>query len=111
MLRRYLPINPADFDYFMEERKDILISGGSRSIPDFYGATPPDVNSGEVEVKGYELVLGVNHTFANKINLWSKFSFTNASPGIFLLLKASAGVSIPSRIWGSRSTSYVLSLQ
>lgn len=72
----------ADVDYFSEHRQDILIAGGSRSIPDFYGATPPDVNSGEVEVKGYELVLGFNHTFANKIDVWTKFSLTNAKDKI-----------------------------
>ena len=68
----------ADFDYFTEDRDNILIPGSSRSIPDFYGTNPPDVNSGQVEVRGYELVLGFNYKFDNGIGLWSNFSLTDA---------------------------------
>ncbi|WP_372772725.1 SusC/RagA family TonB-linked outer membrane protein [Mangrovibacterium sp.] len=67
-----------DFDYFTENRDNILISGDQRSVPDLYGTAPPDYNSGEVEVKGYELVLGVNHKFHNGIDVWAKYSLTNA---------------------------------
>lgn len=72
----------ADFDYFYEDRKDILLLGSQRSIPDFYGAAPADFNSGEVEVKGYELVLGANHKFHNGISTWAKYSLTNAKDKI-----------------------------
>ncbi|WP_083631285.1 SusC/RagA family TonB-linked outer membrane protein [Labilibacter marinus] len=68
----------ADFDYFMEDRDNIMMIGSSRSVPDFYGAAPPDYNSGQVEVRGYELVLGVNHTFGNGINAWAKYNITDA---------------------------------
>lgn len=68
----------ADFDYFTEDRDNILIAGSQRSVPDFYGTAPPDYNNGKVEVRGYELVLGVNHTFGNGINAWAKYSLTNA---------------------------------
>lgn len=67
-----------DFDYFTEDRDKILIPGSQRSVPDFYGTAPPDYNSGKVEVRGYELVLGLNHTFGNKINVWAQYSLTNA---------------------------------
>src|SRR5690606_12991222 len=50
------------FDFYTEKRTDILMSGGSRNVPPFFGATPPSANLGEVESKGFELVLGVNKT-------------------------------------------------
>lgn len=68
----------ADFDYFMEDRDNILIQGPQRSVPDFFGTAPPDANSGEVEVKGYELILGLNHKFDNGIKVWANYSLTHA---------------------------------
>jgi len=68
----------ADFDYFMEDRDNILIPGSQRSVPDFYGTAPPDANSGQVEVRGYELVLGFNYQFNNGIRTWLNYSFTDA---------------------------------
>lgn len=67
-----------DFDYFMEDRDNILILGSQRSVPDLFGTAPPDFNSGKVEVRGYELVLGFNHKFTNGISLWGNFSLTDA---------------------------------
>lgn len=66
-----------DFDYFWDHRKDILIGGASRSIPDFFGAIAPDANLGEVKVKGYELVVNANQRFDN-VYLWADLSFTHA---------------------------------
>jgi TonB-linked SusC/RagA family outer membrane protein len=68
----------ADFDYFMEDRDNILISGSQRSVPDFYGTDPPDANSGQVEVRGYELVVGFNYRFNNGIRAWANYSLTDA---------------------------------
>jgi TonB-linked SusC/RagA family outer membrane protein len=68
----------ADFDYFIEDRDNILITGSQRSIPEFYGTAPPDANSGQVEVKGYELVLGFNYKFNNGIHVWGNYSLTHA---------------------------------
>ncbi len=68
----------ADFDYFMEDRDNILISGSQRSVPDFFGTAPSDFNSGKVEVKGYELVLGFNYRFKNGVSTWANYSFTQA---------------------------------
>ncbi len=68
----------ADFDYFTEDRDNILIAGSQRSVPDFYGTAPPDFNSGQVEVKGYELVLGFNYKFNNGISTWANYSLTHA---------------------------------
>lgn len=67
-----------DFDYFIENRSDILIAGTDRSVPDWLGTNPPDYNSGEVKVRGYEFVAKANKKLANGISLWGEFSFTDA---------------------------------
>jgi len=68
----------AEFDYFMENRDDIMIYGADRSVPTFYGIEPPDFNAGEVEVKGYELVLGFNYRFSNSLTVHADYAITVA---------------------------------
>lgn len=68
----------AEFDYFAENRDDILIPGTARSVVDWFGIAPPDFNAGKVEVRGYELVLGANYTFNNGLTLLGDFNFTQA---------------------------------
>ncbi|SFF17395.1 TonB-linked outer membrane protein, SusC/RagA family [Spirosoma endophyticum] len=66
-----------NFDYFTENRTDIIITGASRAIPPYFGATPPSANLGQVKSKGYELELKVNKRFPSGINLWGNFAFTH----------------------------------
>lgn len=61
-----------NFDYFTDNRKDILLSGNARSIPAFFGATPPSANIGRVNSKGFELEIGFNKQFNNKLFIWGK---------------------------------------
>ncbi|WP_158293199.1 TonB-dependent receptor [Tamlana fucoidanivorans] len=68
----------AEFDYFGEDRTNIFIPSDDRAVPDWFGAKPPAFNGGEVEVKGYEIVLGVNHTFSSGLNLFGNYNFTYA---------------------------------
>ncbi len=68
----------AEFDYFMENRENILIYGADRSVPEFFGIEPPDYNAGNVEVKGYELVLGFNYRFNNSLKVHANYSLTVA---------------------------------
>ena len=68
----------AEFDYYGEERSNILIPGSQRAVPEWFGATPPAFNRGRTELSGYELVLKVNHTFDNGLNLNGNFNFTQA---------------------------------
>ena len=68
----------AEFDYFKEDREDIIIRGRDRAVPDFFGIAPPDFNKGEVKVSGFEIVLGTNYTFDNGLNLFGDFNFTQA---------------------------------
>ncbi len=66
-----------DFDYFTEDRTDILMSGGSRTVPPYFGATPPSANLGHVKSKGFEFQLGVNKRVNKDINTWANFSITH----------------------------------
>ncbi|HKK63574.1 MAG TPA: hypothetical protein VJ951_13505, partial [Bacteroidales bacterium] len=67
-----------DYDYFTENRKDILVSGTDRSVHDIFGADPPTANTGETEVKGHEIVMGARHRFNNGLSVNGNFSFTRA---------------------------------
>jgi TonB-linked SusC/RagA family outer membrane protein len=64
-------------DYFTEDRTDILLSGGQRSIPPYFGTTPPSANLGHVKSSGYELEFKVNKRFNIGVSLWSNISFSH----------------------------------
>ncbi|WP_080904680.1 TonB-dependent receptor [Parabacteroides sp. Marseille-P3160] len=64
-------------DYYTEDRTDILIAGSSRSVPVFFGATPPSANLGRVKSKGFEIELGVNKTLSPGLDIWSKLAITH----------------------------------
>ncbi|MFC5409467.1 SusC/RagA family TonB-linked outer membrane protein [Larkinella bovis] len=66
-----------NFDYFTENRTDIMISGTSRAIPPYFGATPPSANLGQVKSKGYELEVRVNKRFTSGVHLWGNLSYTH----------------------------------
>src|SRR5690606_20388003 len=61
-------------EYFTENRKDILISGNGRAISEYFGMEPPAANLGRVKSQGYEISLGLDHTFDNELNVWAKFA-------------------------------------
>lgn len=65
-------------DVFNDTRTDILISGGSRAIPSYFGATAPQTNLGKVDSHGYELELRLNHVFNNGMRAWLNTSMTHA---------------------------------
>ena len=68
-----------EIDYFFEERDNIVITGNQiQTLPNFFGATPPDINRGIVEISGFEVVLGSNYTFGNGLNIFGDFNFTQA---------------------------------
>jgi TonB-linked SusC/RagA family outer membrane protein len=71
MLKNLFSLN---FDYFTEDRTDILMSGSSRNIPPFFGATPPSANLGHVKSKGFEIELGFNKRFSPNIQFWTNLS-------------------------------------
>ncbi|GAA0552759.1 SusC/RagA family TonB-linked outer membrane protein [Chitinophaga japonensis] len=65
-------------DFFRDNRSEILLAGGSRAIPSYYGTTAPVANLGRVQSKGYELELHFNYTFKNKIRLWADLNMTHS---------------------------------
>lgn len=69
------------FDIFKDNRTDILLSGdpGNRAVPSYFGMKAPWANIGEVESKGYELVVRSNYVFPNKIRVYANFNMTHAS--------------------------------
>lgn len=66
-----------NFEYFKDDRKDILMSN-DRSIPSYYGTTAPAANLGRVVTNGFEFTIGASHTFENQIRVWGDFSMTHA---------------------------------
>lgn len=74
MLKNLFSLN---FDYFTEDRTDILMSGSSRNIPPFFGATPPSANLGHVKSNGFEIELGFNKRFSPNIQFWTNLSVTH----------------------------------
>ena len=74
LFRNLLNIN---FDYYTENRTDILLAGGSRSVPPFFGATPPSANLGQVKSKGYEIELNVNKNINENWHLWGKVALSH----------------------------------
>ena len=65
-------------DIYTDHRTDILISGSSRSVPSYFGATAPTANLGEVKAHGFELTLKSSHKFNNGIYVWGQGSMTHA---------------------------------
>jgi TonB-linked SusC/RagA family outer membrane protein len=63
--------------YFNEYRYDMLIAGDQRSIPDYYGATPSAVNSGEVKTKGLEVEMTLRKKIGD-VSLWASGNWTKA---------------------------------
>lgn len=74
VLKNLLSLN---FDYYTENRTDILLGGGSRNIPPFFGAIPPSANLGQVKSKGFEVELRFDKRFTPDIQLWSNLAITH----------------------------------
>jgi len=70
-----------NIDIFRDNRKDIMIGGGSRAIPSYYGfgGSAPRANLGEVSSKGYEIELRLTHSFGKGIRAWANFALTHAT--------------------------------
>lgn len=66
-----------NFDYFTENRTDILLSGSQRNVPAFFGATPPSANLGHVKSKGFEIQLGFNKELNKNVKLWADLSISH----------------------------------
>ena len=65
-------------DVFDEYRTNILLEGGQRSVPSYFGVRPATANVGIVSNKGYEIEVRVNKILDNGLRLWTNFSMTHA---------------------------------
>ena len=73
------------FDWFRDDRYDIFIFGGDRSVPSYYGAAKtPDVNKGKIKNSGFELELRFNKVLANGMRFWANTNYTYARNRIIL---------------------------
>jgi TonB-linked SusC/RagA family outer membrane protein len=74
VLKNLLTLN---FDYFTEDRTDVLLSGTQRNVPAFFGATPPSANLGHVKSKGFEIELGFNKKINSNVGTWATLSISH----------------------------------
>lgn len=74
MLKNLFSLN---FDYYTEDRTNILMAGGSRNIPPFFGVTPPGANLGQVKSNGFEIELGFNKKFNKDVTAWASLAITH----------------------------------
>ena len=65
-------------DFFKENRSNILLDGGRRSVPSYFGTTAPTANLGEVETSGYELEMRWNKPLNREWRLWGNVFYTHA---------------------------------
>jgi TonB-linked SusC/RagA family outer membrane protein len=64
-------------DIFNENRTDILMTGGSRNVPPFFGTTPPSANLGQVKSNGYEVELKFNKRLNPDLTVWANLTFSH----------------------------------
>lgn len=65
-------------EFFNEKRSDIMIAGGSRSVPSYFGASAPYINKGRTKTTGYELEVRLQYDFANGIHAYANMNMTHA---------------------------------
>ncbi len=71
-------------EIFKDKRNDILVSGGQRATPTYFGQTAATANLGKAETNGFEIELRFNKVFANKMRLWANLSMTHAKNEIIV---------------------------
>jgi len=68
-------------DYFTDDRSDIFMSGGQRSVAAFFGTSAVAANLGKTHTQGYEIEVRLNKTFG-KFNTYLNTAFTHAKDKI-----------------------------
>ena len=66
-------------ELFKDNRDDILISGSDRSMPSYFGQTPPTANLGKATVSGYEFELRFNKPIGRDMRIWANLNMTHAA--------------------------------
>ena len=65
-------------EFFHEKRSDIMIAGGNRAVPQYFGAQAPYMNKGRTKTTGYELEMRLKYTFANGLHAYANMNMTHA---------------------------------
>ncbi len=65
-------------DVFNDYRTDILLDGGSRAVPSYFGTIPATANLGKVRAHGYEFTLRVNKQLNQDLRVWGDFNMTHS---------------------------------
>lgn len=71
-------------EVFNDRRVDILVGGGDRAIPSYFGTNAAMANLGEVKSSGYELELRFNKVLPNKMRIWANMNMTHAKNTILI---------------------------
>ncbi len=66
------------FDYFVNTREDILTTP-NLTLPSYSGITPPNVNIGEFENKGYDISIGYNGSTESGLNYSVTVNFSDSN--------------------------------
>jgi TonB-linked SusC/RagA family outer membrane protein len=74
----------ATYDYFSEDRTDVLLAGSSRNVPPFFGATPPSANLGRIKSHGHELEVKFDKPMANGIHYWLTLALAHTTNKIII---------------------------
>lgn len=65
-----------NFDFYTEDRTNVLMNGGSRNVPPFFGANPPSANLGRVKSQGFEIETSFNKQVNPNWRVWGNASFS-----------------------------------
>jgi len=66
-----------NYDYFTEDRTDILLAGSSRAVPSYFGGTVPPANLGHVKSTGHELELKFDKRTPTSLHYWAAVAVTH----------------------------------
>jgi hypothetical protein len=68
-----------NFDYFTEDRTDMLIAGSQRAVPSYFGGSPPAANLGHVKSSGEELEIKFDKRTPMGFHYWFAIAPTHTS--------------------------------
>ncbi|MDR1668161.1 MAG: SusC/RagA family TonB-linked outer membrane protein [Bacteroidales bacterium] len=66
-----------NFDFYTEDRKDIIVAGSERAVSPLLGTNPPAANLGKVRSRGFELELSVNKRTSHGLDWWASLAVTH----------------------------------
>ncbi len=69
-------------EVFQDYRTDIIIQGGSRAVPSYFGFPPPNANLGRVRANGYEVELRFSKNVSKSTRIWMNANLTYAKDKI-----------------------------